>query len=258
MVLAYNGTDIFYTDEGNGEAMVFLHGFLENTTMWQGLIPSFKKQRRVICIDLPGHGNSGNLSYIHTMEIMADAVMTVLDHLSVKRATFVGHSMGGYVSLAIAAKKEHLVQKLVLLNSTWKSDTVERKVIRTHAIAAVRNNKRAFINLSVHNLFAEKSRALLKKEIAIVRDEANKTTEQGIIAAMEGMKIRPDYAKIIQTSKFNTILIIGRDDNLIDSQKMIKEGEKLGVTTFLMDGGHMLHIENRTKVVLLLAEIVHK
>ncbi len=258
MVLAYKGIDIFYTDEGSGETLVFLHGFLENSKMWDEILPSFRKQRRIICIDLPGHGSSGNFGSIHTMDMMADAVIAVLNHLSIKRSVFIGHSMGGYVALAVAAKKSHMLQKLVLLNSTWKSDTPERKQIRNRAIEAVRKNRNAFINLSIPNLFAETSRVRFRKEISKVKKEALNTSEQGITAALEGMKIRVEHTKMLKKESFETFLIIGRDDELVDPHKLVSEAQELGITPYLLDGGHMLHIENRTKVLMLLAEIVHK
>ncbi len=81
MILQHKGIDIFYTDEGKGSSIVLLHGFLENTSMWNAFIPKLTKKNRVICIDLLGHGKTGCTGYIHTMEQMAEAVQAVLQHL---------------------------------------------------------------------------------------------------------------------------------------------------------------------------------
>jgi pimeloyl-ACP methyl ester carboxylesterase len=258
MVLAHKGIDIFYTDEGTGEALVFLHGFLENSNMWQGLIPSFSKQRRVVCIDLLGHGNSGNIGYIHTMEMMADAVLAVLNHLTIKRAIFIGHSMGGYVCLALAKMESHRIQKLILLNSTWESDTPEKKLIRSKTIQTIKNSFEAFVKLSIPNLFADKNRVKFKNEIAEIRDQAMKMSQEGVIAALEGMKIRLDYAKIVKDFEFERYIIVGKEDTFVNVQKILAEAENLGIIPRLLDGGHMSHIENRTETLLILAEIVHK
>lgn len=258
MVLAYKGIEIFYSDEGTGEPVVFLHGFLENSNMWNDLTPSIKNQRRVINIDLLGHGKTGNLGYLHTMEMMADAVLAVLDHLTIKRAIFVGHSMGGYVCLALAAKEVYRIQKLVLMNSTWNEDTPERKLNRNRAILAVKKNPRAFINITIPNLFAEMSRLQHKKKITQLKKEARKTSLQGIIAALEGMKMRKSHKITVENIAKDTYIIIGKEDGMIDYQQVLSETESMGVTALLLDGGHMSHIENRTKVLLFLAEIVHK
>ncbi|WP_340201276.1 alpha/beta fold hydrolase [Ascidiimonas sp. W6] len=257
MVLAYKGIEIFYSDEGSGESVVFLHGFMENISMWESLLPSIRKQRRVICIDLLGHGKTGNLGYIHTMEMMADAVLAVLDYLSIKRSIFIGHSMGGYVALALAAKKPHRISKLVLMNSTWKDDNLERKMNRDRSVEAVRKSHRVFVNLSIPSLFADKNRTLLKKELAKIKKEALKISLQGIIAALEGMKIRPDYTKIAKRLAVDKYLILGKEDILIDERQLISQAGELGFSSLLLDGGHMSYIENRTEVLLLLAKIVH-
>ncbi len=63
MTLAYKGINIFYTDSGNGNPVVLLHGFLENASMWDTFIPELTKKNRVICIDLLGHGKTAR---VHT------------------------------------------------------------------------------------------------------------------------------------------------------------------------------------------------
>ena len=84
MILEHKGINIFYTDEGKGEAIVLLHGFLENSSMWQYLIPDLVEKNRVITIDLIGHGQTGCLGYIHTMEMMAEAVNKVISFLKMR------------------------------------------------------------------------------------------------------------------------------------------------------------------------------
>jgi len=68
MILKYNGIPVFYTDKGHGTALILLHGFLENSTIWNPFIPHLSKDNRVISIDLLGHGKTGCLGYVHTME----------------------------------------------------------------------------------------------------------------------------------------------------------------------------------------------
>jgi len=99
MILDYKGTQVFYSDQGKGTAIILLHGFLENSSMWNKFVPELIKKNRVICIDLLGHGNSNCLGYIHTVEEMAEAVKAVTRHLNLRRYYMLGHSMGGYVAL---------------------------------------------------------------------------------------------------------------------------------------------------------------
>jgi pimeloyl-ACP methyl ester carboxylesterase len=120
---------IAYSDTGKGTAVVLLHGFLENQKMWDNYIAPFAKKNRVITIDLLGHGETECLGYVHSMEDNANAVHAVLRVLRIRKAIFVGHSMGGYVALAFAELYPDSIKGLVLLNSTAKADD-ERKLNR--------------------------------------------------------------------------------------------------------------------------------
>ena len=78
MILEHKGTSIFYTDQGKGSTILLLHGFLENSSMWLDMEKSLVENHRVICIDLLGHGQTGCIGYVHTMEQMAEAVYAVV------------------------------------------------------------------------------------------------------------------------------------------------------------------------------------
>ena len=88
MTLDYKNIKLHYTVSGNGEPVVLLHGFLETIEMWKDLEPEFARTHQVICIDLLGHGQTESLGYAHTMEDMADAVLTVLKQLKIKMKRF--------------------------------------------------------------------------------------------------------------------------------------------------------------------------
>ena len=82
MYTQFKNTKIAYSDQGKGTAVVLLHGFLENSTMWKYLAPVLEKKHRVVCVDLLGHGQSDSVGYVHKMEDMADAVHQVLSDLA--------------------------------------------------------------------------------------------------------------------------------------------------------------------------------
>ncbi|HWS59814.1 MAG TPA: alpha/beta fold hydrolase, partial [Flavobacterium sp.] len=132
----YKNTKIAYTDQGKGTAIVLLHGFLENQSMWNAYISDFSKKNRVITIDLLGHGATECLGYIHSMEDQADMIHHVLHDLKIRKAVFIGHSMGGYIALAFAELYPDSMKGLVLLNSTSRADSDERKINRDRAIIA--------------------------------------------------------------------------------------------------------------------------
>lgn len=228
--------------------MVLLHGFLENATMWDFYVAEFAKKYRVITIDLLGHGQTECMGYVHTMEDMADAAHAVLHELRIRKAFFVGHSMGGYVSLAFAELYPDNVKGLVLLNSTSRADSEERKLNRDRAIIAVKQNYSAFISMAIANLFSEENRDKLTEEIENVKVEALKTPLQGIVAASEGMKIRKDREVILHFAPYPILLILGKKDPVLIYEDNLEQIEGTNVQLVSFSGGHMSHIENKDEL----------
>ena len=111
------------------------------------------KGRRAICIDLPGHGQSDCIGYIHTMEEMAEAVFAVVKHLRLRKISIVGHSMGGYVALALAEREPDMLRSLTLYHSTASADSMWKKQDRKRAIELIKKNHKSFIRASIPLLF---------------------------------------------------------------------------------------------------------
>lgn len=249
----HKNTKISYLDIGKGRTVVLLHGFLENKTMWQDLIPELSKKYRIITIDLLGHGESGCFGYVHSMEENAEAVHTILTKLRIRKAIFVGHSMGGYVALAFAESYPSNIKGLVLMNSTSKADSEERKKNRDRAIKAVKKDYTTFIRLAIANLFSPENRERLVHEIEKVKLEALKTSLQGVVASLEGMKIRKDRETLLRSSTNPILLILGKKDSVLNYEDNLKQIENSIVKLVAFPDGHMSHIENREalKTVLL-------
>ena len=243
--IQYKNTSISYSDTGKGTAVVLLHGFLENKTMWKDLAPILSQKNRVITIDLLGHGATDCFGYVHSMEDNAEIVKAVLSDLRIRKAVLVGHSMGGYVALAFAELYPATIKGLVLMNSTSKEDSTERKHNRDRAIKAVKQNYVNFVRLSVANLFSENNQKRLENEIENVKTEALKTPLQGIVASLEGMKIRKDLQLILRESQFPKLLILGEKDGVLIYKDNLAQIENSNVELITFPDGHMSHIENK-------------
>ncbi|HKC69038.1 MAG TPA: alpha/beta fold hydrolase, partial [Bacteroidia bacterium] len=179
---------IAYTISGKGRAVVLLHGFLGSTEIWEPIKDSLAKQFKIICIDLPGHGQSDCYGYIHSMELMAQAVKAVMDSLRLKKYVIIGHSMGGYTGLAFAELFPDFIRGLCLFHSTSYADSEQKKRDRDKAIRVVKNDTNIYVRATINNLFATKNLKHLKQEILFTQRIARKTPKRGIIAALEGMK----------------------------------------------------------------------
>ncbi|MCK5637844.1 MAG: alpha/beta fold hydrolase, partial [Flavobacteriaceae bacterium] len=221
--LKYKNINLHYTVQGSGSAIVLLHGFLENITMWKEIIPHLAKNNQVICIDLLGHGETQNLGYIHTMEDQAKMVKVILDQLKLDKYIFIGHSMGGYIALAFAELFPKNINGLCLMNSSAQPDDEEKKLNRDRAIRAVKHSPRTFVKMAIPNLFSEPNKINFAVEIKEITKEALKMSPQGIIAAMEGMKIRKDRTIILKTTDFSLLMIISKLDPALDYQSLIDQ-----------------------------------
>lgn len=252
--ITYKKTDIRFYDKGKGNALVFLHGFLENLNMWDPYFEQFSKRHRLIAIDLIGHGKSGCTGYIHSMEDMADCVHAVLHELKIRKATLIGHSMGGYVALAFAELYAEQVRGIALVASTTRADSADRKVNRDRAIQLIKKSSHTFVSIAIANLFSEQARTTWGAEIEKAKTAALKTPVQGIIAALEGMKSRPDREVLLHFGPYPITFILGEDDTVMPIAELESEIIGSNATKTILSGGHMLHIENTLK----LGEALHK
>ncbi len=256
MTIAYKETQISFLDQGKGPCVVLLHGFLESKHFFDRLVFDLKKSFRIISIDLLGHGESGNIGYIHTMEDMADAVNTILEHLKIRKVIFVGHSMGGYVGLAFAELYPEKVRGLCLLNSTSRADSPAKKISRDRAIEQIKKNHESFIRIAIPLLFRPKNRLQFKAEIRDLKKTALSNSKQGIIAALEGMKIRIDREILLHFGPYPKLLILGKKDEILPFEKQIDQviGNKTDLD--IMPDGHMSLIENYKDCLYSLAKFL--
>ncbi len=243
--LHYKNIDISYNETGRGTAIVLLHGFLENSTMWNFFVAEYAKKYRVITIDLLGHGETGCLGYVHTMEDMADAVQAVLTELRIRKAILMGHSMGGYVALAFAELYADVVKGVVLQNSSSRADSDDRKANRDRAIAAVKQNYTAFVRMSIANLFSEDNREKFAAEIEDLKEQAVQTPVQGIVAALEGMKIRKDREVLLHFAPYPVLLVLGEKDQSLVYAEHADQVNDTSAKLVTYPHGHMSHIESR-------------
>ncbi|MFT5848557.1 MAG: pimeloyl-ACP methyl ester carboxylesterase [Psychroserpens sp.] len=256
MKLQYKGIPVFYEDEGRGSPIILLHGFLENSTMWKEIKPVLLKDNRVICIDLLGHGQTQCLGYVHTMSDMAEAVLAVLNYLELETYTLIGHSMGGYVALALADKNPIKIKGLCLMNSTFYADDDDLKALRKKANRMVQTHYESMVRMSVANLFSSESSVTHKKEIDKVIEQALETSPQGYIAGQEGMLLREDKFEFFKNLDAEKLIVIGRKDPVVKVDLLISDVKGTTIQYQELSDGHMSHIENKTELSYILIRFV--
>ncbi|HET8839697.1 MAG TPA: alpha/beta hydrolase [Flavobacteriaceae bacterium] len=251
MTVFYKQTAIHFEVFGEGDTLVLLHGFLEDSRIWKPFIPEFSKKHQVVAIDLFGHGKTGKVDEIHTMEEMAEAVSEVLDSLDKHSAIIMGHSMGGYVALAFTELFQEKTNSVILLNSTSKADSEARKKERDRSINLVEQNKNGFIRMAIGNLFTAKSREIFQKEVENLILNAQKLPAENIVASINGMKNRKDRSSILKGFERRKVWFAGKEDPIISFDESTKTAEITECQLVPLPGSHMGFLENRE---LILAE----
>ena len=255
--IKFKSIKVAFTDEGKGKAVVFLHGFLASKEMWKPFANELSKTQRVITIDLLGHGKTDCLSYVHTMEEMAEAVEAVMSHLKLRKYILVGHSLGGYVSLALAENNPDNIKGLVMFHSTAKADTKQKKADRNRAIKVVKRNAKMFINEAIPNLFNTDFKPH-KRGIEQIRKLSLATSKQGVVAALEGMKIRLDREIIVKFAPYPVLYIIGEKDNVLPYKELISQAKlpENGEYLLLKNVGHMGFLEAKEETYKALKKFI--
>ena len=232
---------IRYSDKGKGRTIVLLHGFLESLEVFDKLSDKLSKTFRVISIDLPGHGQTPSIGYMHSMELMAECSKSVLDFLDLKRYVVVGHSMGGYVALAFAELFPKNVSGLCLFHSTAMPDSEEKKKDRDRIAAVVMKDHTQFVSDLIPKLFAKENIPMLKNEVAKAKTIALNTSKEGIVAALKGMKERPSRELVLKNSFYPVLFIIGKQDVILawENLLLLTSLPKKSFQTVLEHAGHM-------------------
>ncbi len=237
-------------DSGKGDkCVVLLHGYLESMYVWDDFVPLLTPSVRVITVDIPGHGISQVLGEVHTMEMIADILRDMLDALGIEKCTMVGHSMGGYISLAFCARHAERLDGLVLLSSSPNPDTDLKKENRRREIDLVRAGKKdALARVAPEAGFAEQNRRRLKAYIDDLVEQVHITEDDGIVALLGGMMERVDQNQMLNECNVRQLFIMGRHDGYIpiEAAEQIIAHNPQAEVAWLENSGHMGFIEEPT------------
>lgn len=242
--ITVNEREIFYRVEGNGRPVVFVHGFGETGDVWDNQVPFFKDRIKMIIPDLPGSGKSA-LTDDMSIEGMAAMINEVVKaELSPAEGNFImiGHSMGGYITLAYAEKYPDQLQAFGLFHSTAYPDNEEKKATRRKGIGFIRENGAfEFLRTTSPNLFSPAFKAENQAIIDSFIQGLNNFSAESLVYYYEAMIQRPDRINLLKTTKIPVLFILGEHDTAIllqDTLKLCSLPEKAYIHIF-RKSGHM-------------------
>jgi pimeloyl-ACP methyl ester carboxylesterase len=214
-----------YYTVGGGKPLVLVHGFCESNQIWQSVLPTLAQQYTVIAVDLGGFGGSADLlPHPTTTESLAEQIKELLWALGVNQAVWLGHSLGGYVSLAFAEKYPAQMKGLGLIHSTALPDSEEKKKVRQKVIDFVeKNGVQPFIDDFVEPLFYYKRHPELQGSIRVVQEIAAQTPLKTVVEVTKAMRDRPDRTHVLTQASYPVLLAIGREDGAVPFETYIPQ-----------------------------------
>jgi pimeloyl-ACP methyl ester carboxylesterase len=256
----FEGSKVYFESQGQGVAVILLHGFLEHSAMWQGLVSEMSVQYQVVTFDLCGHGKSATLKGKPSVVAMAKAVSWVISNLKLDKFLLVGHSMGGYVALELLKIHKEKIGGLCLFHSTSQPDSVEKQLNRDRAIQIVKENKASFISLTIPMLFGEENRKTCQREIDTAVAQGLKTKKSGVIYCLKAMKVRSNNMVLLNEYSEKVYYVMGDQDPVLPVQFMREELKLVSKyhRIFLKGIGHMSHLERPRLAIKTLQTVIGK
>ncbi len=254
----YQQSTISYTLKGGGQAIVLLHGFGEDGSIWQRQKDFLQKQFTVIVPNLPGSGKSALLNKENVgMEDYASCVHAMLMEEGIESCIMLGHSMGGYITLAFAEMFPGKLDAFGLVNSTAFADSTEKKEVRKQGIELIsEHGAYSFLKNTTPNLFSKEFKTNHSDQVAALIEKGKQFNSEALVQYYTAMMNRPDRTSILKESSVPVLFIIGTEDIAAPQSDLLQQVHlpKAAVIHILDGIGHMSMMETPEKLNELLLE----
>src|SRR6476620_2504835 len=223
----YNNADIFYRAEGEGMPVVLLHGIPLDGGAWNEQINFLKDYCKLIVPDLPGSGQSTfekQEEQATTIEYYASCIYALLQHENVNTCLMLGHSLGGYITLAFVEKHSVLLKGFGLIHSTAFADSEERKELRKKSIETMEQNGiHAFLKDFIPNLFAKKFKSEHPEKINALIEKVHNFSKHALQDYFRAMMKRPDRTHVLKNSEVPVLFVMGTEDVAAPMQDVLQQ-----------------------------------
>lgn len=236
-----------YAEQGTGRPLLLIHGFPLSKAIWEPQISGLSGTARLLAPDLRGHGKSEATPGPYAMDMLAEDCLTLLDSLGVKQPVVVcGLSMGGYVALALVRNHPNRLAGLILAATRAGADSAEGKTNREKLAARVRENGiQPVIETMLPKMLSPRTYVTNPALVEQVREIMEETSPEGAVAALLGMRDRPDSTPLLGRVDLPALVMHGADDQIIlvaeaEATRAAIKGSRLEI---LPNAGHLLNME---------------
>ena len=221
--ILYEGKKIFYRSKGTGKPVMLVHGFGEDGSVWDKQVEKLQNKYYLVVPDLPGSGRSEMINDM-SMEGLAEVLHTIIHEEDIDKWTVIGHSMGGYIMLALVENYWNHVNAFGLFHSTAYADSEEKKETRKKGIEFIKKNGAfEFLKTATPNLFSPNTKSqtpnLVNEFIAGLAD----FSADALVAYYEAMMKRPDRTAVLRKTQNPVLFIAGEHDNAIPLNDVLQQ-----------------------------------
>jgi pimeloyl-ACP methyl ester carboxylesterase len=244
--------ELEYEEIGQGPPVLLVHGFPLDHTIWTQVAEGLKDEARVIMPDLRGYGASPDANEIHSMRLLAEDILALIDRLKLDSVTLVGHSMAGYVALAFAHAYPNRLAGLGLVATQADPDTLERRQAR---LVTARDTKRRGVKYIADGMPAKLTH---DPELQVrLHEIIMKCHTASLVNSLKGMAERSDANPWLEMITVPTVVIAGVQDQLIPLQRSQTMAQMLskGWLVEIPDAGHMPMLETPAVVISALQQL---
>lgn len=260
MIANLDGRSLAWDDTGMGPALVFLHGFPHDRTLWSAQLAALARQARCVAPDLAGFGESAPLPPgTASMDAYADDVARLLDHLAIDRATVCGLSMGGYVAFAFLRRHADRVEGLVLSDTRAGADDDAGRARRRELVALARREGAAAVTEAMlPGMLGKSTRARAPQAEERLRAMGAAASVDGLVAALQAMMARPDSTPTLPAVRVPTLVVVGDEDALTPPKQaeMLRDGIAGSRLEVIAGAGHVPCLERPAAFNLVLGEFM--
>lgn len=252
-------SSIHFFEKGEGQVLILIHGFCEIGAMWTDFAEQLSRDFRVICPDLPGFGQSPIFQNHFSLEEIAVVLKEWMDENDIENPIIIGHSLGGYVALALLELMQSKIKAVGLFHSTAFADDPDKKQMRNRAISFLKKNgAEKFATSFVPQLFPENRRKELATALETAVEQAKESTLEGLIAFTEAMRDRKDRLDILENFAGPKLLIAGTQDGSVKIEASRAQKHAFSDYFELGETGHMGMYERKAETLWMIRDFCLK
>jgi pimeloyl-ACP methyl ester carboxylesterase len=247
--LQYQNKKLFYRIIGNGTPVILIHGFGEDGEIWNNQIEFLKKKFRLIIPDLPGSGQSEMIDDM-SIEGMAEVIHSIIHEENIEACPVIGHSMGGYITLALVEKYGNHVSAFGLFHSSSYADSEEKKATRRKGIEFINQHGAfEFLKTIIPTLFSPNSKEQIPTSIEQLINLGHNFSAPVLVSYYGAMIQRPDRTVMLQKATVPVLFIIGKYDKAIPPEDALQQCHlpEKSYIHILRQSGHMGMLEEKEK-----------